>query len=100
MPHLVRVALDLLIDGEQGLWHLTNETELSWAEFAEAVADSLNLPRHLIRAVPGARLNQMAPRPSRVPLATGRGAHLPSLADALGEFARHEKRQQAVRELA
>ena len=100
VPHLVRVALDLLIDGEQGLWHLTNETELSWAEFAEAVADSLNLPRHLIRAVPGARLNQMAPRPSRVPLATGRGAHLPSLADALGEFARHEKRQQAVRELA
>ncbi len=33
VPDLVHAALDLLIDGETGLWHLVNEGEVSWAEF-------------------------------------------------------------------
>jgi dTDP-4-dehydrorhamnose reductase len=31
VPDLVNACLDLLVDEESGIWHLTNEGELSWA---------------------------------------------------------------------
>ena len=34
VPDLCHAALDLLIDGETGLWHLANQGALSWHEFA------------------------------------------------------------------
>ena len=43
VPDLVHAALDLLLDGEKGLWHLTNQGSLSWHEFATAVADHARL---------------------------------------------------------
>jgi dTDP-4-dehydrorhamnose reductase len=39
VPDLVHATLDLLIDGETGLWHLANQGKLSWHEFATAVAE-------------------------------------------------------------
>jgi dTDP-4-dehydrorhamnose reductase len=38
VPDLVNAALDLLIDGEQGLWHLVNDGSLSWAELVRRAA--------------------------------------------------------------
>lgn len=87
VPHLVDRALDLLIDGEAGLWHLTNGTGLSWAAFARRVAAALGRPAGLIRAVPAERLGFIAPRPAAVALASTRGAPLPDLASALAAFA-------------
>src|ERR1051325_5249871 len=34
VPDLVDASLDLLIDGERGVWHLSNRGALSWAELA------------------------------------------------------------------
>jgi len=34
VPDLVNVALDLLIDGTDGIWHLANEGDISWSELA------------------------------------------------------------------
>ncbi|HEU0135509.1 MAG TPA: SDR family oxidoreductase, partial [Allosphingosinicella sp.] len=34
VPDLCHAALDLLVDGETGLWHLANDGELSWFDFA------------------------------------------------------------------
>ena len=31
VPDLTHAALDLLIDGEGGLWHLANQGAVSWA---------------------------------------------------------------------
>lgn len=39
VPDLCHAALDLLIDGETGLWHLANQGEVSWYEFARTVAE-------------------------------------------------------------
>jgi dTDP-4-dehydrorhamnose reductase len=39
VPDLCHAALDLLIDGETGLWHLANEGDLSWHEFARRIAE-------------------------------------------------------------
>jgi dTDP-4-dehydrorhamnose reductase len=50
---LVHAVIDLLIDGEQGIWHLTNGTSLSWGQFqlmaagTEPVVGNTRAPRHV-----------------------------------------------------
>jgi dTDP-4-dehydrorhamnose reductase len=39
VPDLCHGALDLLIDGETGLWHLANDGCVSWFEFAVRIAE-------------------------------------------------------------
>lgn len=87
VPHLVSNALDLLIDGESGLWHLTNGDAVSWAEFARLVAIACSFSPDRIRGVPHQELGLRAPRPRSVPLASVRGALMPPLGNAIGEFA-------------
>jgi len=87
VPHLVDAALDLLIDPADGVWHLTNGTALSWADFACAVAEALGFDPTLVVGVPAASLGFTAPRPSAVPLASTRGALMPGFDVALGAFA-------------
>lgn len=50
VPDLVHSALDLLLDEERGIWHLTNEGAVSWHELACEVADRARIGRTLIRA--------------------------------------------------
>lgn len=38
VPDLVHNSLDLLIDGEEGIWHLANQGCMSWADFGREVA--------------------------------------------------------------
>ncbi|HJV73062.1 MAG TPA: SDR family oxidoreductase, partial [Noviherbaspirillum sp.] len=38
VPDLAHATLDLLIDKVNGIWHLANQGEMSWFEFAERVA--------------------------------------------------------------
>jgi dTDP-4-dehydrorhamnose reductase len=86
VPHLVHASLDLLIDGEHGLWHLANRGTASWFELACHAAREAGLDHRLVEAVPGAALTLKAPRPRRVPLASERGLLLPSLETALSAY--------------
>jgi dTDP-4-dehydrorhamnose reductase len=88
VPDLVDAALDLLIDGEVGLWHLANRGETTWARFAEDVASACGLDAGGVRGAPWRTLGYRAQRPSHVPLASERGALMPALADAIARFAR------------
>ena len=45
VPDLVNACLDLLIDGEAGIWHLANEGDVSWAELAELAASARRVER-------------------------------------------------------
>ena len=38
VPDLVHEALNLLIDGGTGLWHVVNPGSLSWRDFARLIA--------------------------------------------------------------
>ncbi|MEP7130854.1 MAG: family 1 glycosylhydrolase [Sphingomicrobium sp.] len=49
VPDLVHATLDLLLDGEKGIWHLTNQGAISWHELAREAADMARLDRGLIR---------------------------------------------------
>lgn len=86
VPHLVQAALNLLIDGERGLWHLTNHGAVSWAGFAQMVAEVAGLDAGLVDAVPGAALGQVAVRPRYSALRSERGLTLASLQGAVEQY--------------
>ena len=84
VPDLVHACLDLLVDEETGIWHLTNEGELSWKDLAYKGADMLSLNTDLIRGVPASELkNLKACRPRYSGMKSERGQLLPPLEDAI-----------------
>ena len=85
---LVNAVLDLLIDRERGIWHLTNRGAVSWAQFAHQVAHVTRLPADLIEAVPTRTLGHAAPRPRYSALASERAAIMPALDDAVQRYLR------------
>ncbi|HEY0082997.1 MAG TPA: SDR family oxidoreductase, partial [Pyrinomonadaceae bacterium] len=100
VPDLVGTSLDLLIDGERGLWHLANEGALTWAELARLAARRAGLDANLIEARPTALLQLAAPRPSYSVLASERAQLLPSLEDALGRYLNERETQGAAMNMA
>ena len=87
VPDLCHAVLDLVIDGETGLWHLSNGEALTWADFGLVLAETLGLDRRLIRPVPATEFGWRARRPQKAPLATERGRRLPGLAKAIEHYA-------------
>jgi dTDP-4-dehydrorhamnose reductase len=80
VPDLVHGALDLLIDGGEGLWHLANRGSLSWAELARTVAVAEGYDPDLIRVVGDGPVRDTT-------LASERGHLLPDLEGALERYA-------------
>lgn len=88
VPDLVNNCLDLLIDEAEGIWHLTNSAQLSWADFAIKAACAAGLDKSLISSVPTSMLDCRARRPAYSALRSERGITLPPLEDALTRFLR------------
>lgn len=86
VPDLVRATLDLIIDDETGLWHLTNEEPLSWYEFAMTVGNAAGVGTRTLSAVEGSNMGWTAPRPRAVSMRSARGRLLPSLDRAIAQF--------------
>jgi dTDP-4-dehydrorhamnose reductase len=97
VPDLVHSCLDLLIDGEIGLWHLANQGAVSWFELVHLAAELAAIDTGRLRGEPGKQLLEPAPRPNYSVLDSQRGRLLPSLEDALprylaeGELLRQEE---------
>jgi dTDP-4-dehydrorhamnose reductase len=88
VPHLSNFVLDILIDGETGLWHASNGEELSWHEFAFKLAIACQLDAALIEDATKTELGWLAERPLRSSLASKHGCYLPNLDQAIHSFAR------------
>lgn len=86
LPDLVNASLDLLLDRERGIWHLSNCGSVSWAELAflsarlAGVDDSLILPR------PASYFGFVARRPAYSALESRRCTLLATLQDALQRY--------------
>jgi dTDP-4-dehydrorhamnose reductase len=96
VPDLAQAALDLLIDGERGLWHLTNGEAISWADFARRASEHARLDPADVLAIRGIDLGQIAPRPPFCALHSERGLLLPPLDDALSRYLRDHEPQPAA----
>jgi dTDP-4-dehydrorhamnose reductase len=78
LPDVVHRSLDLLIDGERGIWHLANAGAISRGEFARGAAVRAGLPPTLVI--------DCEDRGASTELASERGPLLPPLASALDRF--------------
>jgi dTDP-4-dehydrorhamnose reductase len=92
VPDLVNAVLDLLIDGERGVWHLANVGEVSWLELVRRGA--------ALAGISIERLREAAPLaadsgPIYTALGSERGLLLPTLDDALARYVRSSSDQPA-----
>jgi dTDP-4-dehydrorhamnose reductase len=92
VPDLVHTSLELLIDGERGVWHLANRGAVSWADLVRLGADVAGMRHHLIEECSTATLGLLASRPIYSVLGSERGALLPTLEEALQRFVREQAR--------
>lgn len=83
LPDLAEAVLDMVIDGEIGVWHLANEGVVTWAEFAVRLAHAFRIDSRAFQPAPWQAIRGRAERPVHAPLSSGRGMLLPSLTDAL-----------------
>ena len=86
IPDLVNRSLDLMIDNESGIWHLSNDGKLTWAEFAYSIASRLGLRTELLKPVPINKCGLKAIRPLYSVLKSDRGGTLPSLDNAIERY--------------
>jgi dTDP-4-dehydrorhamnose reductase len=86
VPDLVHTCLDLLIDDEAGIWHLTNGHALTWEDLALRVAAIAQIDPSALRSCGHERLRLRAPRPIYSALRSSRSFAMPSLDDALRRF--------------
>lgn len=89
VPDLVEACLDLLIDDEHGLWHLSNAGAVTWADLARKAAELTSLDPNGVLGCTTEELGLAAPRPLYSALGSERGTLLPPLEDALGRCVQH-----------
>jgi dTDP-4-dehydrorhamnose reductase len=86
VPDLVHACLDLAIDGESGIWHLSNAGGVSWAELARKAAEAAGIDASRLEAKPGASCGFTAARPGYTAMSSERGILLPALDNALSRY--------------
>lgn len=90
VPDLANETLNLLIDGQKGIIHLTNVGEVSWEEFAlkavSLASRKLNLNSGLVKGLSSEFIPMKARRPKRSVLFSEKQSYLPSLEDALRRY--------------
>ena len=74
VPDLVEAMLDLLIDGERGIWHLASEGAVTWEELARRAARIAGVSAATLRAVPVDELGLSATRARGMPRSQARAA--------------------------
>lgn len=99
LPDLVNVSLDLLIDKEHGIRHLTNKGAISWADLAFETARIFRLNPIFINAIPVAEMNMKATRPRYSVLGSEKGILMPTLEDALRRFSHERKQRVSLRSI-
>jgi dTDP-4-dehydrorhamnose reductase len=90
VPDLVHHTLDLLIDEESGIWHVTNDGVASWADFAKEVASRGGYAQQKIKPSKSSQMFWKATRPPYSVLQSSRGLKLPTLDHALERFFREK----------
>lgn len=99
VPDLVRATLDLVVDREAGIWHLTHGEEVSWWAFARTIAEALGLDPIRVDAVGADVLGWRALRPRQAALVSTKGRQLPPLADAVARHATVRRKALAAEPL-
>ena len=87
----------LLVDGDEGMRHLTNVDEVSWLALARRAAELAGLDPDRVEGHPMKAFRLPALRPAYSALGSERGQVMPTLEDALGRFLTERAEAQAAR---
>jgi dTDP-4-dehydrorhamnose reductase len=82
VPDLVNGTLDLLIDGESGIWHVANSGSIRWVDLAKRCAGLAGYSESDIIPINSTRWKP----PRNSALASERAAFMPPLEDAIERF--------------
>jgi dTDP-4-dehydrorhamnose reductase len=88
IPDLVDACLDLLIDGESGIWHLSNVGQVSWASLAAMAARLAKISFATFRSCTRKELGFGINLPKYSALTSERAILLPTLEESLGRYTR------------
>jgi dTDP-4-dehydrorhamnose reductase len=94
VPDLVNAALDLLVDGEHGIWHLANSGVVTWAEFARLVAEKAGYDADRVQSCFSHSIDFVARRPSFTALTSERASLMPPFEESLDRCIYERKRDQ------
>jgi dTDP-4-dehydrorhamnose reductase len=86
VPDLVNACLDLAIDRESGVWHLTNGMPVTWVELAGKAALVAGIDTSRLEARRAGEFHFQARRPYYSALGSKRGILLPPLDNAITRF--------------
>ncbi len=86
VPDLVNRSLDLLIDEESHIWHIANDGQVSWYDWAKEIAARAGMNTNNISPLRAADMNWPAARPAYSVLKSEKGLSLPSLENAMDRF--------------
>jgi dTDP-4-dehydrorhamnose reductase len=86
VPDLVNACLDLMIDGERGVWHLTNGDPVTWVELAAKAASQAGVDCSRLEPQRASDCRYVARRPRYSALHSNRAILLPTLDSALQRF--------------
>ncbi|QJD97085.1 sugar nucleotide-binding protein [Mucilaginibacter robiniae] len=86
LPDMIHVSLDLMLDDEKGIWHLTNRGEVTWANLAYAVAEHEGYSTGLIIPKSINHMGLKAKRPTYSALQSEKGIVMPMLHDAINRY--------------
>jgi dTDP-4-dehydrorhamnose reductase len=91
VPDLVNACLDLLIDRECGIWHLTNGAAMSWADLVQRACAAAGVDAVGLEVRTTEELGLRAARPRNSAMSSERGLLLPSFDDALARYLRERE---------
>lgn len=86
VPDLCHMAMDLFIDEERGVWHLSNDGMITWAGFGEIIAARSGCKNHRLVSKPLIEMGWKAKRPLYSVLGSDKGIKLPSLDHAINRY--------------
>jgi dTDP-4-dehydrorhamnose reductase len=91
VPDLVHAVLDILIDGESGIFHVANSGAVTWAELAATAATLAGVDASKLHAQPRSTLGRRAARPAFSALTSNRAWIMRPWQEALGLFFRDRR---------
>jgi dTDP-4-dehydrorhamnose reductase len=86
VPDFVHHVLDLLIDNESGIWHLSGHDEMSYYSFIQQALNMAEKNHKHIISQPYKKLNYAAERPSYSVLMSSKGIVLPPVNSSLYKY--------------
>jgi dTDP-4-dehydrorhamnose reductase len=86
VPDLCNAAMDLLIDEEKGIWHISNSGTTTWAALGSSIAARAGYNSEKLISKPLVEMSWKAKRPLYSVLESGKGIKLPNLDHALDRY--------------